>query len=55
MVDKLRRTEAVQATANRGAQLSLINNGNTVLQINYGFSIDSTGSRPLPYSYKIYE
>jgi len=36
------------------AELSLINNGNTVLQINYGFTIDSTGSHPLPYSYKIY-
>jgi hypothetical protein len=37
------------------AQLSLINNGKTVLQIYYGFSIDSTGTHPMPYSYKIYE
>jgi len=36
------------------AQLSLINNGKTVLQINYGFTVDNTGSHPWQYSYYVH-
>jgi hypothetical protein len=55
-VDAPRRTISFgSTTAYWSAQLYLINNGNPVLRISYGFTLDFvSGLRPIPYSYYIY-